>query len=122
MKHTILSMYPQGLNTTYLPLSLFQPPIAMSTTDPPDFWTVMFSLREGGSDREVTTIDNRVMFENLLKGTEYRARVAGTNVRGIGTYSPYVNNQTNVDRKQGCRQGGALGDLSPPDFSEDEIN
>ena len=59
----------------------------------------MFSLREGGSDREVTTIDSRVMFENLLKGTEYRARVAGTNVRGIGEYSPYVNNETNVDRK-----------------------
>ena len=71
----------------------------MSTTDPPDFWTVMFSLREGGSDREVTTIDNRVMFENLLKGTEYWERVAWTNIRGIGTYSPYVNNQTNVDRK-----------------------
>ena len=65
----------------------------MSTTD---FWTVMFSLREGGSDREVTT---RVIFGNLLKGTEYWARVAGTNVRGIGIYSPYVNNQTNVDCK-----------------------
>ena len=62
----------------------------------------MFSL-VNGSEPVLMVIDDpnntRVTFRNLSKGTEYWARVAGINVRGIGEYSHFVNNQTNVDRK-----------------------
>ena len=76
-------------------MSPLQPPAAVNTTDPPDFWIVRFNA----SDVEMTTTDTRVVFRDLFKGTVYQAKVAGSNVRGIGSFSPYVYNQTNIDRK-----------------------
>ena len=38
-------------------------------------------------------------FPGLSKGTNYRVRVAGTNVRGLGPFSDYVEIETLVDCK-----------------------
>ena len=35
----------------------------------------------------------------LARGTTYRVRVAGMNVRGLGAWSPYMEVATPVDRK-----------------------
>ena len=41
--------------------------------------------------------DLTAMFSGLLKGTRYRAKVAGNNIRGKGEYSEFFTNRTDVD-------------------------
>ncbi len=43
-----------------------------------------------------------VSIPGLEKGTEYRVRVRGQNVRGEGRFSEYVVAQTVIDRKSLC--------------------
>ena len=41
----------------------------------------------------------QIRYEGLEKGTMYRARVAGINVRGTGDFSTMSSTQTDVDRE-----------------------
>ena len=65
-------------------------------------WTVEFSLVDanGMPIQRMTTDDGdtlMVTFDGLQKGTQYQARVVGTNVVGLGAYSDYVVEETDVD-------------------------
>ena len=73
-----------------------------TTTDAPSYYTVEFS-RQDGSDADTRNISASdpltVNYTNLLKGTEYRARVVAFNVRMQGNFTDYVTAWTDVDRK-----------------------
>ena len=74
-----------------------------SKTDDPNFYVVEFS-RQDGSDpvtRNVPASTNPLMitFDNLMKGTNYRARFVAYNDRGVGVLSDFVTAQTNFDCK-----------------------
>ena len=62
---------------------------------------VEFSLSNGSDLQRETVVASvlTLLFQNLSKGTEYRARVAGSNSRGMGTFSGYQTMETLVDRK-----------------------
>ena len=73
-----------------------------ATTDSPSCYIVEFS-RQDGSDadtRNVSATDPlTVNFTNLMKGTEYRARVVAFNVRMQGDFTDYVTERTSIDRE-----------------------
>lgn len=75
----------------------------------PRTWIVEFLNADGSSNRTETVLDAATTvftFMDLDKGTVYRARVAGTNVRGTGAVSPTATVQTTVDRKYMCVGNG----------------
>ena len=55
------------------------------------------------SSRMIETVNDAaarsVNLTMLARGTTYRVRVAGMNVRGLGAWSPYMEVITLVDRK-----------------------
>ena len=75
----------------------------LTTADDPNFYIVEFS-RQSGTDptsRNITASTNPLMitFDNLMKGTNYRARIVAYNNRGAGTFTDFFTAQTDIDRK-----------------------
>ena len=82
--------------------TIFQPPPpSPATTDDPNSWVVELSTNAGVLN--TTTIQDpgtrHYLFTGLVKGTTYRARVAGVNDRGMGAFSDIVYTNTTVDRE-----------------------
>ncbi len=71
-------------------------------------WLVEFERLDGTDFRSMAVSPNvlTALFSNLDKGTEYRVRVRGENMRGAGQFSGYELRQTLIDRKSLCRQHG----------------
>ena len=85
----------------YLSFFSLQAPASSSQVEVAGTWTVEFSQPNGSDLRRETVVASMLthLFQNLSKGTEYRARVAGSNSRGMGTFSGYQTMETLVDRK-----------------------
>ena len=77
--------------------------MARDSTEEPSQWTVQYGLAAAGSSlsTEVVLDRNRRtrVLPGLQKGTDYRARVVGSNSVGQGTYSEFEITQTLVDRE-----------------------
>ena len=85
----------------YLSFFSLQAPASSFLVEMADTWTVEFSQLNGSDLQRETVVASMLtrLFKNLSKGTEYRARVAGSNSRGMGTFSGYQTMETLVDRK-----------------------
>ena len=63
---------------------------------------IEYEMGDMSSRRMQTVNDAAARSFNLTmleRGTTYRVRVAGMNMRGLGTWSPYMEVATPVDRK-----------------------
>ena len=81
-----------------------QPPtFDPSTTDDPNFYVVEFSRQDGTGliTRNVPASTDPLMitYDDLMKGTSYRARIVAYNDRGVGILSDFFTAQTNIDRE-----------------------
>jgi len=71
------------------------------TTDAIRSWEVEYGVSSAGMTQTETVSDPSTTALTLTaeKGTEYRVRVAGVNVRGTGDWSMFESIATPVDRK-----------------------
>ena len=85
----------------YLLFLSLQAPASSPLVEMAAIWTVEFSLANGSDLQRETVIASTLtrLFQNLSKGTEHRAGVAGSNSRGMGAFSGYQTTETLVDRK-----------------------
>ena len=86
-----------------LPPSHLQPPAPTAGVDVPSGWFVEIVISDGMGQDSITISDPSITMatfdQNILKGTEYRARVRGSNSAGDGMFSGYITGETAVDRK-----------------------
>ena len=79
-----------------------------TTTDDPNYYTAEFSHQDGSDHvtRNVPASTSPLMltFDNLMKGTIYRARIVAYNDRGVGTFTDFLITQTNVDCEFNIKQ------------------
>ena len=85
----------------YLKFISLQAPAPSALVETAANWTVEFSLANGSDLQKETVVESTLtrLFQNISKGAEYRARVAGSNSRGMGAFSGYQTTETLVDRK-----------------------
>ena len=85
----------------YLSYLSLQAPASSPLVDTAAIWTLEFSQPNGSNLQRETVIASTFtrLFQNLSKGTEYRARVAGFNSKGMGVFSGYQTTETLVDSK-----------------------
>ena len=85
----------------YLSYLSLQAPAPSALVDTAANWMLEFSQPNGSDLQRETVVASTFtrLFQNLSKGTEYRARVAGSNSRGMGAFSSYQMTETLVDRK-----------------------
>ena len=85
----------------YLLFISLQAPASSPLVEMAVTWMVEFSQSNGSDLQRDTIVESTLtrLFQNLSKGTEYRARVAGFNSRGMGAFSGYQTMETLVDRK-----------------------
>ena len=89
-----------------------QAPPPLATTAQPLSWTVEISEASSGKNMATHMVkDTSTRLVDLSKGTVYQLRVAGINVRGVGSFTDYQQRETLVDCKFVCtvyvaRRGG----------------
>ena len=85
----------------YLTFLSLQAPATSDLVETAANWTLEFSLSNGSNLQMEIFVESTLtrLFQNLSKGTEYRARVGGFNSRGVGAFSGYQTTETSVDRK-----------------------
>ena len=76
----------------------------MAGVDVPNGWFVEIERVSDGMGTDYMTINDpsitvATFSQDIRKGTEYRARVQGSNSAGNGMFSDYVIRETDVDRK-----------------------
>ena len=90
-------------NTHQLIICIQAPIFDPSTTDDPDFYVVEVSIQDGSHPitRNVPASTDPLMisFNDLMKGTIYRARIVAYNDRGVGTFTDFFTAQMRIDRK-----------------------
>ena len=74
------------------------PPIVLDTTSPLTGWKLELSTNTGEMQSITKTEPGlrNYTFVGLEPDTQYRARVAGINIRGTGNYSATVTTRTNI--------------------------